>query len=380
MVSTNPIALKAVRRPLRVLSFLIRTVWAGIVLTLVCVLWLLLFIVFLPFLVLVELFGWRSRFQVSEVGAEAKAPKEAASAPALERECDPEMIFDRRQDISKLFGCNTRNVQYRWNLFANRLNDLKSRFSEPNALDFGAGSLRDSYELSKSGFRVVSVDLDETILNRYSESYDWNSQSSPTLFTGPLENLTRQIGPGFFHLAIAFDVIEHLEDPAHYCRQISSLLQDKGLLFTIVPNRRSLFERYFRHTLKKQREKGIPLTPGVPHLQFKTPAEWEELFESNGLRILEHEMAIGFLVNDCWNGLLGVPLRVYVCPVAQMLSYVLGLNFNAAVFERAFSPAWLMERVNVWDQFLKKLLKSRFGWNLIVAQKSSASPASVHEP
>jgi SAM-dependent methyltransferase len=254
-------------------------------------------------------------------------------------------------------------------LFASRLDEIKSKCAKPNALDFGAGSLRDSYELSKLGFRVVSVDLDEEILSRYCESYDWDSQSAPTLFTSPLESLALQTGQNFFDLAIAFDVIEHLEDPVHYCRQIRSLLREQGMLFTIVPNRRSIFETYFRHTVKRQREKGVPLKPGVPHLQFKTPAEWRQFFENNGFRVLEHDMTIGFLVNDCWNGLLGLPLRVYVCPVLQMLGHILRLNFNASDFEQAFSPSWMMERVNVWDQFLRKPLKNRFGWNLIIAQK-----------
>jgi 2-polyprenyl-3-methyl-5-hydroxy-6-metoxy-1,4-benzoquinol methylase len=366
MVSTNPIALKADRRPIRLLSFLIRTVWAVIVFALVCALWLVLFVVFAPFLILSELFGWRSRFQVSGAGAEARVPKETAECRS-----DSEMIFDRRQDVSKLFGCNTRGVYYRWNLFADRLENLKSRVNEPNALDFGAGSLRDSYELSKSGFRVVSVDLDEAILSRYSDSYHWNSQSSPTLFTGPLENLARQTGPDFFHLAIAFDVIEHLEDPANYCRQISSLLHEQGMLFTIVPNRRSIFERYFRYTLKKQREKGVFLRPGVPHLQFKTPAEWEELFESNGFRILEHEMAIGFFVNDCWNGLLSVPIKLWITPVLTTLAHFSPMGFTGDTLERAMCPPWLMARVHVLDLLCKKWLGPGFGWNLIVAQKKT---------
>jgi len=82
-------------------------------------------------------------------------------------------------------------------------------------------------------------------------------------------------------------------------------------------------------------------------------------------------MMIGFLVNDCWVGLFGLPLRVYVCPVLQMLAHILHLNFQADAFERSFYPAWLMERVNVWDQLLKQPLKDRFGWNLIVAQRLS---------
>jgi len=109
----------------------------------------------------------------------------------------------------------------------------------------------------------------------------------------------------------------------------------------------------------------------VPHLQFRTPGEWKEFFEGNGFKIVEHDMTVGFFVNDCWNGLLGLPLRVFVCPVLAALAHVFRWNFNPGAFEEAFSPAWLMERVNVWDQALKSQLANRFGWNLIVAQKKA---------
>ena len=279
-------------------------------------------------------------------------------------------IFDRRRDISKLFGCNTRNVQYRWSVFRQRLADLKSEFSEPKAIDFGAGSLRDSYELTKLGFRVVSVDLDQSLLQRYSQFYDWQEfPSAPHLFTRPIDDLLREAGGGSFQLAIAFDVIEHLDDPGSYVRKIRSLLGPHGLFFAIVPNRRALCERYFKYSIGKQRRKGIPWIPGVPHMQFKTPGEWERFFEDNGYKILEHKMAIGPLVNDLWHGLLGLPLTAFVDPVLQTAAGKFRFPYSSRFIE-AFYPPWLMERVDVWDTVLKKWLSPRFGWNLIVAEKA----------
>ena len=280
------------------------------------------------------------------------------------------LIFDRRRDVSKLLGCNTRNVQYRWNVFTARLEQLLKQHEEPNALDFGAGSLRDSYELTKLGFCVTAVDLDPAVMEQYFKSYDWNSvRCPPRVFTSPVEKLVDQDGKPWFDLAIAFDVIEHLENPSHYCRCIHSLLKEDGIFFSIVPNKRSIFERYFKHSIKKQKDKGIPFVPGVPHLQFKLPREWEELFEESGFTILEHDMAIGFFVNDCWIGLLGLPLRVYVTPVLARVAHGLGVKFDEVAFEEAFSPAWLMKYVDVLDQICKKQLASRFAWNLIVARK-----------
>ena len=202
-------------------------------------------------------------------------------------------------------------------------------------------------------------------MERYYRSYDWSAvRCPPTIFTEPVETLNSD-----FHLAIAFDVIEHLEDPSSYCRRIHSLLNEGGLFFSIVPNRRSIFERYFKHSITKQRAKGIPLVPGVPHLQFKLPEEWEKLFADCGFKIVQHDMAIGFFVNDWWVGLLGLPLRVFVTPMLAHVAHIFGMNFNQVAFEERFSPPWLMRRVDALDQLCKKQFASRFGWNLIVATK-----------
>src|SRR6516165_306876 len=78
--------------------------------------------------------------------------------------------FDRTDDVSKLDGCNTRNVEYRWNLFSGELKNIPGG---SEVLDFGAGSLRDSFELAKRGYNVTSLDLDQGLLQSYRSEYDW---------------------------------------------------------------------------------------------------------------------------------------------------------------------------------------------------------------
>jgi 2-polyprenyl-3-methyl-5-hydroxy-6-metoxy-1,4-benzoquinol methylase len=340
----------------KIVFFSIRLIWALVVLSAVCLAWVVLFLVFLPFIIIATLLG---------AGTRATEQTQSLSLDETSDSSQP-LIFDRRRDISKLFGCNTRNVQYRWDLFAAKLEQIRAKSETPQALDFGAGSLRDSYELARLDFCVTSVDLDPGVMERYYRSYDWTKvRCPPRLFTEPLEKLNHS----GFHLAIAFDVIEHLEDPLRYCRSIHSLLNESGLLFAIVPNRRSVFERYFKYSIRKLQAKGIPYAPGVPHLQFKLPSEWDDLFEQTGFKVIEHDMAIGFFVNDCWAGLLGVPLRVFVTPVLGRVAEIMRLNFDQFRFEERFSPPWLMKRVDLLDQSCKKWLAARFGWNLIVAAK-----------
>jgi SAM-dependent methyltransferase len=354
----------------KALAFSVRAIWAVVVLILVCLLWLLLFVIFAPLILVASLLVNKVR---AENDVELPA-RPAGPTVSTDNQSDPhEFVFDRRGDISKLFGCNTRNVKYRWKIFSERIDSIKRLSNAPVALDFGAGSLRDSYELSRLGFSVTAVDLNHSLLESYYRSYDWSSVRCPLkLHTGSLQALQKD-SLSSFDLAIAFDVIEHLESPHDYCSTISSMLHENGLLFTIVPNKRSIFERYFKHSLKRQRELGVALVPGVPHLQFNSPEEWRLIFEKAGFRILEHEMAIGFFVNDVWNGLLGLPLRVYVEPVLERLAFALGKKFNSVAFEEAFSPKWLMKHVHLVDELFKRQFAPRFGWNLIVAQKQAST-------
>ena len=176
-------------------------------------------------------------------------------------------------------------------------------------------------------------------------------------------------------VVLAFDVIEHLEDPASYVQTLSRLLCERGFLFTIVPNSEASSSATFKRSLTQQRKRGIQLEPGVPHIQFKSPEEWDQFFQANGFRIVDRDMAIGHFVNDWWSGLLSIPLRAFVYPVLEVASYRLRCNMDTGRIERALCPSWLMERVNDLDIRLKEVLKSRFGWNLIVAQK--ASPAAL---
>src|SRR6185503_10695389 len=97
----------------------------------------------------------------------------------------------------------------------------------------------------------------------------------------------------------------------------------------------------------------------------------DQFFQANGFRIVGRDMTIGHFVNDWWNGLLSIPLRTFVYPVVDVIAFRRGHAIDAGRLERAFCPPWLMERVDLLDQFCKRLLWSRFGWNLIVAQKQS---------
>jgi hypothetical protein len=52
-------------------------------------------------------------------------------------------------------------------------------------------------------------------------------------------------------------------------------------------------------------------------------------------------------------------------------------QIDAGRIERTLCPPWMMERVNLLDQLFKNRLRSRFGWNLIVAEKTTTGPLEI---
>src|SRR5712671_4365832 len=148
--------------------------------------------------------------------------------------------FDRTKDVPKIIGCNERNVEYRWGIFEKFLAQIPYG---AKVLDFGAGSLRETYELACRGYEVTAIDLNKEILLSYQADYDWRQvPHKPEIIAGDLG----VIGNQTFALITAFDVFEHLENPKELLAAMHGLLQDGGFLFCSVPNRRSLFEIMFR--------------------------------------------------------------------------------------------------------------------------------------
>jgi len=267
--------------------------------------------------------------------------------------------FDRTDDVSKLDGCNTRNVEYRWDVFAKELANV-ARGSE--ALDFGAGSLRDSFELAKRGYNVTSVDLDRDLLSSYQADYVWPTNGTTRkIVTGEdLADCLSQIGSEKFSLIICFDVLEHLENPTSILRQMRASLMPEGRLLITVPNGRTLYELWFRLILIVSKILGKKLRPGEPHLQRNSPERWNEILTDAGFEILHHEMQIGFFVNT-------------VCALAQIPLYTfgrlvrtMGFAFPADRILNFVCSKKIMARLDKVDQKTKSYFSGLYGWNLFV--------------
>lgn len=184
---------------------------------------------------------------------------------------ESKIIFNRINDISKLTGCNTRNVQYRWNIFTEALGSLQCKPNQVlKALDFGAGSLRETYELSNARYAVDAIDTNVEQLTLSYDQYDWSrAKFKPNLKKINLTEFDSECGA--YDLIIAFDVLEHLLALDYSIEQFKKILNKDGLMFISVPNRLALFERLFKMRHSQNLRKGVVDTSSIPHVNFMTP-------------------------------------------------------------------------------------------------------------
>lgn len=343
---------------------LVRLLIAPVALLALGAYWLVLAIVFVPVVLVDMLFGINRRRFAGEPDL-----MKGSSSSSGER-------FDRRNDVSKLVGCNTRNVRYRWTLFVRWLSRLEENREGIRALDFGAGSLRDTFEMASRGYRVTAIDLDAQALRRHAASYDWPVPGGePELLAGSLDQLAgRQ-----FDVITAFDAIEHSECPESVIAALKSLLAPGGLLLVTVPNARTFYELHARVELGIKRRMGVSWIPGVPHLQFRTPHRWQTTFEAQGFVTREHEMAIGFLVNDAFQTAFKIPLQWIVSPVIDRVMHMFGATLDREAFGGLFFPRWLVEPVALVDGLIAPVTRGLHAWNLFVFQQPDPSNAMREE-
>jgi 2-polyprenyl-3-methyl-5-hydroxy-6-metoxy-1,4-benzoquinol methylase len=270
--------------------------------------------------------------------------------------------FDRTEDVPKLVGCNTRNVKYRWSIFERAVSTIRPA---SDVLDFGAGSLRETYELALRGFHVTAVDLDLELLRTYEAHYDWTVAAHlPAIVAAPnLSDGLNRLGSKKFSFIICFDVFEHLDDPIAIMRQMRDVLEPGGLLLCSVPNGRTLYELSFWLDMNIARATGRPLVPGEAHLQRNSPAKWRGLLQDAGFEIVEHDMAIGFFVNTV-SALVQIPMLL-----AGRAVRVAGYEFSGAKVHDQICRPTLMTALDKADQATKSAFRSLYGWNLFVVRK-----------
>jgi 2-polyprenyl-3-methyl-5-hydroxy-6-metoxy-1,4-benzoquinol methylase len=268
--------------------------------------------------------------------------------------------FERVHDVSKIEGCNTRGIEYRWAVFSNEIAMIPSG---ADALDFGAGSLRESFDLAVRGFNVTSIDLSAELLASYKSDYNWPGNGTTHQMIAA-ENLTEglaKVGGKKFDLVTCFDVLEHLADPSEILRELRDRMNDGAKVFITVPNGRSLFEIAWSIDLKIAMATKRTLRPGEPHLQRNSPEKWKKIIRNSGFRITRHEMAIGFFANTAV-ALVQLPLTLGGRILRKM-----GIKVDAEGMAERICSGRRMAMIDKLDRKTKRLLAPLYGWNLFVA-------------
>jgi 2-polyprenyl-3-methyl-5-hydroxy-6-metoxy-1,4-benzoquinol methylase len=268
--------------------------------------------------------------------------------------------FDRVDDVSKIEGCNTRGIEYRWSTFSKAIATFPVG---SNALDFGAGSLRESFDLAIRGFNVTSIDIDSDLMSAYKDSYDWpaNGSSHRIIGAGNLTEGLAKISGQRFALVTCFDVLEHLDDPESLLRLLEPYIADEGKIFITVPNGRTLFELAFRFDLLLARATNRYIRPGEPHLQRNSPKKWKQIIARAGYDVLQHDMEIGFFANTT-AAVVQLPLAL-----GGRLLRKLGVNVDALALSQRICSGARMSAIDRFDQKTKSIFRGLYGWNLFVA-------------
>jgi 2-polyprenyl-3-methyl-5-hydroxy-6-metoxy-1,4-benzoquinol methylase len=268
--------------------------------------------------------------------------------------------FDRTNDVSKIEGCNTRGIEYRWPTFLKAIATIPTG---SNVLDFGAGSLRESFDLAVRGYNVTSIDQDPELLSSYKSDYPWpeNGTTHEIITSADPTAALAKLDGRKFGLVTCFDVLEHLEHPENALRMIREHMSENGKILITVPNGRTLFEIAFRFDLLLARATSRSLRPGDPHLQRNSPDKWAQILTDAGFVIVEHEMAIGFFANT-FSAFVQLPLTL-----GGRVLRKLGFTVDAVALSQRICSGARMTAMDRIDQKTKSIFRGLYGWNLFVA-------------
>ena len=103
---------------------------------------------------------------------------------------------------------------------------LKACTKGSQILDLGCGSGAFSKRLQDNGFITTSVDL----------SLDTFSLDSDKLEIDLNSNFTEKVHEKKYDAVVALEVIEHLENPLHFLRQLKQLTDNKTVIIVSFPN------------------------------------------------------------------------------------------------------------------------------------------------
>ncbi|MHA1875447.1 MAG: class I SAM-dependent methyltransferase [Promethearchaeota archaeon] len=114
---------------------------------------------------------------------------------------------------------------------------LISRENSGLVLDVGAGSGALSLKLCELGFKVVATDINST--------FKANTIDEDIEFVLSDLDVSIPFKDHVFDYIVAVEIIEHVENPWHFLREISRVLKINGKLYLTTPNIHAIYQRIY---------------------------------------------------------------------------------------------------------------------------------------
>lgn len=167
---------------------------------------------------------------------------------------------------------------------------------EKRLIEFGCATGAASYVLKKFGYDVYATDISNYAIKRASKNYpDIKFLIHDMQKAYPKKN--------YFDVAVALDVIEHLEEPEVALKNIYDMLKPNGSIILSTPND-------YKH-----------VSNDPTHINVKLPKEWSKILYETGFQDLKVKQVtfLPFLYRMSWRFGIALPIAVassyFISPV-----------------------------------------------------------------
>jgi SAM-dependent methyltransferase len=162
--------------------------------------------------------------------------------------------------------------------------NLKDTTKKLNILDWGCGEGAFTKRLLDNGYSVTSVDVSKDnffVENSNFIQLNFNNNHELSAFV--------QSNNEKFDVVVGMEVIEHIENPWEYIRQLKSMLKPGGLIIITTPNITSWHSR-LRFLIYGNYDDFTPLSQ-FEHINPITPWEMNLIFTRIGLNQIKFDYA-----------------------------------------------------------------------------------------
>jgi glycosyltransferase involved in cell wall biosynthesis/SAM-dependent methyltransferase len=164
-------------------------------------------------------------------------------------------------------------------------------------LDVGCNVGAHTNFAAQQGLAVIGMDIDPAALSHARFVLGWERAQNAMVMRADA-NAAFPFAAAVFDRVLAFDVIEHLDDPAHLLAEIRRVLAPGGVLLLTAPNADTPFKRRLRRA-------GLPFFADVTHQVEYTRAGIEAELAAGGFAVRRDEPIVADTPWAPWFDLAG---------------------------------------------------------------------------